>query len=753
MDSVTPQGQEHIDSELFPVYQLILDGKSEELAKMVKKNQYLIYQIVELITERIFIAPDQPQERLIYCFYILKELVQEYGIPVILLFNNMDAAMKLHEVALKGLKPQVTAFLVPCLEMFSFDADKAIITYLADLYIQLNPLANSFPTKELPKTAFLEFFKKVQKVLEACQEPISGTEAEKKQLQGEVQNLLKNEDFENKDFNALEKELALYYLNELFSARDRLEPEAGRKGSVEEEEQKINVVEEIAKSPAKIVEKEENKSPVIKKSKEEEGHLARFKTSFVLNEKVYEDEGKTTEYKNYRYPFEGMGGDLDPTKVLQKTICAFLNRRGGRIYLGIHDNKSVRGLHLTQKQRDDLKLEIQGLIRTFEPDIINSEAVSIVFIPVKQSANSKPIPGLFVVKIIVKQGDTSQLYSVQKRLMECYIRNDARVDLLSARETSDHIRKRDRNAEKPVAEEEFEDPKPELLVDEYENKRFMENMNDSKVRFDRALKRGPPAGDKKFPPGQYQNKNQQQQGQGNLLQQFQQNFKAQQNMGGFVQKMQAQDQQHQQKPVLFGNQQGQQQNKQQGGVFGSHQNQNNNFTYQNSNQNQNQQVFGAGGKTHQNQNQNQQVFGAGGKTHQNQNQNQQAFGAKNNNYHHQHQNSNQNQNNQGFQVKNKPGKGGAPDWKEKWGIAPDQEIFEVAIDGLPLDMTQKEFEALVAQGNSFNIINPRKIKTKNGLTKGFANFTNIEDADKFISLFNEKKVGNSVIYVEFNFAL
>ena len=723
MDSVTPQGQEHIDSELFPIYQLIKDGRSEELAKMVKKNPFIIYQVVELITERILIAPDQPQDRLVYCFYLLKELVEEYGIPVILLFNNMDVTMKLHEVALKGLKPQVTAFLVPCLETFSFDADKAIITYLADLYIQLNPLANAFPTKDLPKKAFIEFFKKVQTVLEACQEPISGTEAEKKQLQGEVQNLLKTEDFECKDFNPLEKELAIYYLNELLAARDRLEPESGRKGSVEEEE-KIGGAEEIqglAKSPAqdkKVVEKEENKSPVIKKNKEEEGHLARFKTSFVLNERVYEDEGKTTEYKNYRYPFEGFG-DLDPRQVLQKTICAFLNRRGGRIYLGIHDNKSVRGLQLTQKQRDDLKLEIQGLIRTFEPDIINSEAVSIVFIPVKQSANSKPIPGLFVVKIIVKQGDSSQLYSVQKRLLECYIRNDARVDLLSARETSDHIRKRDRNPEKQVEEEEFEDPKPELLVDDFD-KKFMENMNDSKVRFDRALKHGPAAGNKKFPPtsNNYSQKSQQQQAQGNLLQQFQQNFKAQQQQPqsmGFVQKMQVQDQQQQHKPLLFGQQQQQQSKQGSGGVGGG--------------------AFG-------HQNQNQQAFGGG----------------KNNNYHHQpqHQNSNQNQNQgqgQGFQGKNKFGNQGPPNWKEKWGIGPDQEIFEVAIDGLPAEITQKEFEALVSQGNSFNIINPRKIKTKNGLIKGFANFTSIEEADKFISLYNEKKVGNSVLYVDFNFAI
>ena len=39
------------------------------------------------------------------------------------------------------------------------------------------------------------------------------------------------------------------------------------------------------------------------------------------------------EYKNYQYPFNGYVSD-----ILAKTICGFLNGRGGIIYIGISED-------------------------------------------------------------------------------------------------------------------------------------------------------------------------------------------------------------------------------------------------------------------------------------------------------------------------------------------------------------------------------------------------------------------------------
>lgn len=65
---------------------------------------------------------------------------------------------------------------------------------------------------------------------------------------------------------------------------------------------------------------------------------------FLLNEKLGADESDSIEYKSYYFPFSDQ-----IEKTLKKTICAFLNRRGGRIFIGIDDSQIVKGIKLTIK--------------------------------------------------------------------------------------------------------------------------------------------------------------------------------------------------------------------------------------------------------------------------------------------------------------------------------------------------------------------------------------------------------------------
>jgi len=51
----------------------------------------------------------------------------------------------------------------------------------------------------------------------------------------------------------------------------------------------------------------------------------------------------------------------------------------------------------------------------------------------------KTKPGIFVTKIIVKQGDPSKLYSISNNFLECYIRNDGESVFLKADETYKRI--------------------------------------------------------------------------------------------------------------------------------------------------------------------------------------------------------------------------------------------------------------------------------------------------------------------------
>jgi len=123
-----------------------------------------------------------------------------------------------------------------------------------------------------------------------------------------------------------------------------------------------------------------------------------------------------------------------------------LNRRGGRIYIGIDDDRTVRGIKLTAKQRDTLKLDIQRITEQFEPKISNSEMVKIVFLPIKAShGKNEIIKGTFVAKIIVKQGDPKKLYSARRDVLEAYIRNDGQSKALEVREIYEMILARDKN--------------------------------------------------------------------------------------------------------------------------------------------------------------------------------------------------------------------------------------------------------------------------------------------------------------------
>jgi predicted HTH transcriptional regulator len=64
------------------------------------------------------------------------------------------------------------------------------------------------------------------------------------------------------------------------------------------------------------------------------------------------------EFKNYNY-------SLDNPVVIEallKIICAFLNKAGGVILIGVGDDKIVKGIHLTAPQFDETRRFINNSI-------------------------------------------------------------------------------------------------------------------------------------------------------------------------------------------------------------------------------------------------------------------------------------------------------------------------------------------------------------------------------------------------------
>lgn len=91
-----------------------------------------------------------------------------------------------------------------------------------------------------------------------------------------------------------------------------------------------------------------------------------------------------TEFKD----FQNMHENTYVLFSLKPVICAFLNAKGGRIYIGVEDKSmKVVGCQLNSKQRDLVKCKIDDLLKDFEPRV-KPEEVRTVFIPVKNQ-NSK----------------------------------------------------------------------------------------------------------------------------------------------------------------------------------------------------------------------------------------------------------------------------------------------------------------------------------------------------------------------------
>ena len=163
---------------------------------------------------------------------------------------------------------------------------------------------------------------------------------------------------------------------------------------IDEKEMLINVINVIIRPPV----------PSLKPQINMENLPPEKCTSFFYLSHLSFLEDIEMEYKNYFFPL----GD-DQRKTLRKTICAFLNTNGGRIYIGIRDDdQCVFGLELTTKEKDQVILTIDDLLREIHPKVKPDECIT-KFVPLKDE-RGKYMAGFFVVKIIVKRGNLNELY-------------------------------------------------------------------------------------------------------------------------------------------------------------------------------------------------------------------------------------------------------------------------------------------------------------------------------------------------------
>ena len=203
------------------------------------------------------------------------------------------------------------------------------------------------------------------------------------------------------------------------------------------------------------------------------------RTSFYKDEQLSEGEDEFTEFKNYYLPLTEEKGE-----ELKRQFCAFLNNKGGRLYLGINDQKIVKGVILNYKKCDNLRNLLVNYTYDFYPKC-RLDKIKVYFIPIKSMKNNKFINDLYVVKIIVLQGDPNVLYSMTTKGFISALRLQGQCANLTAEEITKEIIRRGKLSETKksinlyYANNQFNDPEPEKNYEnEHENTESIDSSGD-----------------------------------------------------------------------------------------------------------------------------------------------------------------------------------------------------------------------------------------------------------------------------------
>ena len=184
------------------------------------------------------------------------------------------------------------------------------------------------------------------------------------------------------------------------------------------------------------------------------------RTSFYKDEILAEGEDEYTEFKNYIFPLNEKQGE-----ELKRQFCGFLNGNGGRLYMGINDNKIVKGVVLNYKRCDALRNILINYTYDFYPKC-RLDKIKVYFIPIKNMKDNKFINNLYIIKIIVLKGEPYILYSMTNKGFNSAIRLQGQCANLTAEEIYKEILKRgalDKKVENNnIINNEFKDPEPEI---------------------------------------------------------------------------------------------------------------------------------------------------------------------------------------------------------------------------------------------------------------------------------------------------
>jgi len=374
-------------------------------------------------------SPDAKLRELHYHFIVqtLSRVIEELQAAGVLAIECCNFVPLLKTCSKEGTSDGLKEFVKGCVEKLGFHPERKYIPQLASFYQELCQ-TNVFPPHKTQITTFDELLVGIKEVVDSAFRS-DHTEYSVDILISATDGILDKINSYQNELNFLERAFIDHYHQELTTLKKDLMNEKKR-------------FEEDKKQKAATAIPEEEK--------------LKYRVSFMKNEKLPFEETEEDEYKDYSLPF-----NEHLEKSLKKEVCAFLNRRGGRIYIGVNDKCVVKGMKISYSQRKELYQILEKVFASMEPQIPKETPFKVMYIPVKDPQTQQNIKNLYVIKVIVPQGDPTVLYSVSEESLQCYIRHGETCTFLSSRETREYIISRFMNPGPHVPDEEFDDPDPE----------------------------------------------------------------------------------------------------------------------------------------------------------------------------------------------------------------------------------------------------------------------------------------------------
>ena len=231
----------------------------------------------------------------------------------------------------------------------------------------------------------------------------------------------------------------------------------------------------------KVEEKKEEKDEILTQSqikddiRELRKKPLKDRTYFYKDEYIKDDEDEYIEYKNFYFP---LGKEQE--KELMRQFCAFLNTNGGRLYIGIHDDKTIRGVAINQPLKN-YETKIFKMVKNFQPPIKPEDYFKFYAIPIKNNKNGRIINNLYVFKIIIKKGDPTQLYYVFDIGLNISTRQAGQCPNLKASEIHEKIieRKNIKNLQqnKIIENDDIDMNDPEPLINQKSKEKEKQILN------------------------------------------------------------------------------------------------------------------------------------------------------------------------------------------------------------------------------------------------------------------------------------